>query len=109
MTWLQTIRDTKQLSDIAGLPIGHAPRVLAGFFWTVLDEDGSVYAVATGELCHSFPPWPAPGVVVEQLSLAPMILHVHQANSNITFPCWALLWKKMAEGSVLWMCHVCSY
>jgi len=39
-----------KLSDIAGLPIGHAPRVLVGFFWTVLDEDGSVYAVATGEL-----------------------------------------------------------
>jgi len=76
-----------KLSDIAGLPIEHAPRVLADFFWTVLDEDGSVYAVATGELCQSFPPWPAPGVVVEQLSLAPILLHVHQANSNITFPC----------------------
>ena len=42
-----------KLSDIAGLPIEHAPRVLADFFWTVLDEDGSVYAVATGELCQS--------------------------------------------------------
>ena len=55
-----------KLSDIAGLHIEHAPRVLAELFWTVLDEDGSVYAVATGELCQSFPPWSAPGVVVEQ-------------------------------------------
>ena len=50
-----------KLSDIAGLPVGHAPRVLAGFFRTVLDDDGSVNAVATGELCQSFPPWPALG------------------------------------------------
>jgi len=50
-----------KLSDIAGLPVGHAPIVLAGFFRTVLDEDGSVYAVATGEPCQSFPSWPAPG------------------------------------------------
>ena len=76
-----------KVSDIAGLPIEHAPTVLEDFFWTVLDEDGSVFAVATGKLCQSFPPWQAPGVVVEQLSLAPILLHVHQANSNITFPC----------------------
>jgi len=48
-----------KLSDIAGLPIRHGPRVLAGFFRTVLHKNGSVYAVATGELRTS--PWPAPG------------------------------------------------
>lgn len=49
-----------KLCDIAGLPIGHVPRILAGFFRTVLDEKGSIYAITTGEPCPSFPPWPAP-------------------------------------------------
>ena len=35
----------RHLKLSAGLSIEHAPRVLAEFFWTVLDEDGSVYAV----------------------------------------------------------------
>ena len=58
-----------KLSDVAGLPIGHAPRILASFFRTVLDNEGAIHAVCTGNPCPSFPPWPAPteiggGVVI---------------------------------------------
>ena len=51
-----------KLSDIAGLPIRHAPRVLSGFFWTVLDDDGIMcMLLLLVNSCQSFPPWPAPG------------------------------------------------
>ena len=72
-------------------------------YWTCTQSVSRVFLDCAGQRwqcvcccdwCQRFPPWPAPGVVVEQLSLAPVILHVHQANSNITFPCWALHWKK---------------
>ena len=48
-----------KLIDIAGLPIGHVPRGLAGAFREVIESGGSVSAVAKGEPCQSFPPWPA--------------------------------------------------
>ena len=34
----------------------------AGYFRTVLNEGGQVYAQITGEPVPSFPPWPAPSV-----------------------------------------------
>lgn len=49
-----------RLSDIAGLPVGHVPRVLASCFYNVLDCGGEVYANVTGDPVQSFPPWPAP-------------------------------------------------
>ena len=48
------------LADIAGLPVGHVPRALAGVFRAVLDAGGNIHAVATGNPVPSFPPWPAP-------------------------------------------------
>lgn len=60
-----------KLSDVAGLPIGHAPRILASFFRSILDNEGAIHAECTGNPCPSFPPptWPAPaetggGVVI---------------------------------------------
>ena len=41
----------------AGLPIGHVPRTLAGYFRSVL-EDGCVSAEVTGDPIPSFSPWP---------------------------------------------------
>ena len=46
------------LSDIAGLPVGHALRELAPCFRTVLDAGGQVYAEAFGEPTPSSFPWP---------------------------------------------------
>lgn len=57
------------LSDIAGLPVGHVPRGLAGVFRSILDGGGNIHALATCDPIPSFPPWPAPnetggGVVI---------------------------------------------
>ena len=55
-----SITDEKRqlkLEDIAGLPIGHVPRTLAGYFRSVL-EDGCVFAEVTGDPIPSFSPWP---------------------------------------------------
>jgi hypothetical protein len=57
------------LQDVAGLPVGHIPRDLAGSFRAIMDDGGSICAEATGEPISSFPPWSAPmskggGVVV---------------------------------------------
>ena len=41
----------------AGLPVGHVPRTLAGYFRSVL-EDGCVFAEVTGDPIPSFSPWP---------------------------------------------------
>jgi hypothetical protein len=49
-----------RLSDIAGLPIGHVPRVLASCFYHIIDSGDSVFATVTGDPVQSFPPWPAP-------------------------------------------------
>ena len=46
-----------KLEDIAGLPIGHVPRTLAGYFRSV-SEDGCVFAEVTGDSIPSFSPWP---------------------------------------------------
>ena len=48
------------LKDVAGLPVGHVPRGLAGALRQILDIPGcTVYCIATGEPQNSFPPWPA--------------------------------------------------
>ena len=55
-----SITDVKRqlkLEDIAGLPIGHVPRTLAGYFRSVL-KDGCVFAEITGDPIPSFSPWP---------------------------------------------------
>lgn len=51
------------LSDIAGLPVGHVPRGLAGVFRSILDGGGNIFALATGDPIPSFPPWPAPNEI----------------------------------------------
>ncbi|KAH3768833.1 hypothetical protein DPMN_170049 [Dreissena polymorpha] len=58
-----------RLCDIAGLPIGHVPRGLAGAFRKIIELEGKITALATGEPCPSFAPWQAPeatgvGVVI---------------------------------------------
>ncbi|KAH3788701.1 hypothetical protein DPMN_166849 [Dreissena polymorpha] len=58
-----------RLCDIAGLPIGHVPRGLAGAFRKIIELEGKITAFATGEPCPSFAPWQAPeatglGVVI---------------------------------------------
>ena len=45
-----------QLEDIADLPIGHVPKYLSKFIRSVLDEDGKVYAIVTGDPVPSFSP-----------------------------------------------------
>ncbi|KAH3851881.1 hypothetical protein DPMN_094368 [Dreissena polymorpha] len=57
------------LCDIAGLPIGRVPRGLAGAFRNIIELEGKITALDTGEPCPSFAPWPAPeatggGVVI---------------------------------------------
>lgn len=91
-----------KLSDIAGLPIGHAPRVLAGFFRTVLDEDGSVYADATGDPCQSFPPWPALGDKGGG-AVIPCSYHITSSPSKFEYNLSLLnsTLEKMPEGSVM--------
>lgn len=54
------IKRLLKLEDIAGLPVGHVPRSLAGYFRTILDDKGQVFAQITGEPVPSFAPWPAP-------------------------------------------------
>lgn len=60
-----------KLSDIAGLPIGHVPRGLAGTFRAIIESGGSVSAIAKGEPCQSFPPWPS----------------VHDVGGGAVIPC----------------------
>ena len=48
------------LSDVAGLAIGHVPRILASCFRDLLDSRADIYATAMGDPVQSFPPWPAP-------------------------------------------------
>ncbi|XP_060599394.1 uncharacterized protein LOC132752999 [Ruditapes philippinarum] len=48
-----------RLRDVAGLPICHVLRGIAGFFRTIMDK-GHIEAEVTGEPTQSFPPWPAP-------------------------------------------------
>lgn len=47
-----------QLKDIAGLPIGHAPRGLGFVFRQLIERGCRVEAIALGDPCPSFPPWP---------------------------------------------------
>lgn len=47
------------LKDVAGLPVGHVPRSLAGTFREILDGNGSITAEVTGDPIPSFSPWPA--------------------------------------------------
>ena len=59
---LMTTDEKRQLKleDVAGLPIGHAPRSLAPHFRFVLDNGGEVFAEVTKEPIPSFSPWPEP-------------------------------------------------
>ena len=93
-----------KLSDVANLPIGHAPRILASFFRSVLDSDGSIYAECTGNPCPSFPPWPAPaetggGVVIP---CKYFILCDNKDFKHFVAQLQATL-DKMPEGSVMKM------
>lgn len=88
------------LSDIAGLPIGHVPRILASCFYEVLDNGGTVYATATGEPVPSFPPWPAPqekggGVVI------PCSYTLLVDNLDVTVKMLSETLSKMKEGNVM--------
>lgn len=76
------------LTDIAGLPVGHVPRCIAGFFRGVMDI-GTVTAVATGQPVPSFSPWPSPseeggGVVIP-------------CNYIVTHPNISVLHSKLTE------------
>lgn len=48
-----------KLSDIAGKPVGHVPRILASCFALELYSGGQIYAIVTGDPMPSFSPWPA--------------------------------------------------
>lgn len=45
---------------MAGLPIGHVPLGLSSSFRKILDENGDIFAEATGDPTPIFPPWTAP-------------------------------------------------
>ncbi|XP_052224692.1 uncharacterized protein LOC127840327 isoform X2 [Dreissena polymorpha] len=47
------------LSDVAGLPIGRVPRVLASCFYSILDTGGEICTICNGDPSPSFPPWPS--------------------------------------------------
>ena len=89
-----------KLSDVAGLPIGHVPRCLAGLFRTVLDEGGTIFAEATGDPIPSFPPWPAPkdeggGVVI------PANYLIIDSNVQTLFNKIMDLFDNIVEGSAM--------
>lgn len=88
------------LSDIAGLPIGHVPKILASCFRNVLDSGGKIFATATGEPVPSFPPWPAPnekggGVVI------PCFYTLIVNNLDETVNMLSDTLSNMSEGSVM--------
>ena len=71
---LESYTDEKRflmLKDVAGLPVGHVPRTMAGAFTNIIEAGGSIYAQATGSPIESFPPWPA----------------VHEKGGGIVIPC----------------------
>ena len=56
------ITDVKKhlkLQDVAGLPIGHAPRGLGSAFRAIIQSGGKIYAQTTGDPVQSFAPWPS--------------------------------------------------
>ncbi|WAR18261.1 hypothetical protein MAR_000099 [Mya arenaria] len=48
-----------KLEDVAGLPVGHAPRSLTPYFRNFIDRGGKVSSEVTGAPVPSYPPWPA--------------------------------------------------
>lgn len=87
-----------RLEDVAGLPIGHVPRSMAGCFRTILDAGGDIVAEATGEPVPSFPPWPEPkheggGVVI------PANYIITHADINSHIIALKTLLDNMKEGS----------
>lgn len=73
-----------KLADIAGLPVGHVPRVLASCVYKVL-ACGVGNATVTCDPVQSFLPWPAPserggGTV----TLCEYILHVSDEENVLT-------------------------
>lgn len=46
------------LSDIAGLPVGHAPWGLSSAFRKLLENNCDIHAEPTDDPIPSFPPWP---------------------------------------------------
>jgi hypothetical protein len=48
-----------KLMDVAGLPIGHAPRGISAAFRQILEGGAKIFAEPTGEPCPSFSPWPS--------------------------------------------------
>jgi hypothetical protein len=101
---LNMITDTAKcltLRDIAGLPVGHVPRGLAPVYRAVIEAGGDITAVATGEPCQSFPPWPAPyetggGAVVPCCYTVKTMDDGHVALIKETL-------KKMPEGQAMMM------
>ncbi len=47
-----------QLKEVAGLPIGHAPRGLGSAFREIVQSGANIYAQTTGDPVQSFAPWP---------------------------------------------------
>ncbi|KAJ8315644.1 hypothetical protein KUTeg_007794 [Tegillarca granosa] len=47
-----------KLSDVAGLPMGHAPRGLSLAFRNIIEKGYKIYSIPTGEPGPIFPPWP---------------------------------------------------
>lgn len=71
---LGMITDEKRhlkLEDVAGLPVGRAPRSLAPYFRDVIDKGGKVFCEVTGAPVPSYPPWPAQ----------------HEEGGGIVLPC----------------------
>lgn len=52
------VKRNLKLSDIAGLPVGHAPRGLSFAFRQLIENNCQIHAMTIGEPCPSFPPWP---------------------------------------------------
>ena len=96
------VRRQLKLRDIAGLPVGHVPKCLSSYFRNVLDKDGHIYAVVTGEPTPSFPPWPAPsadggGVIIPcKFIIDDAKMEIDEHFKNISE-----LFSKIPEGSVM--------
>ncbi|KAH3713528.1 hypothetical protein DPMN_073320 [Dreissena polymorpha] len=98
-----TVTDEKRqlkLSDIAGLPIGHVPKILSNFFSLIINEGGTITAQVTGEPVPSFPPWPAPNEEGRGVVL-PCNYVINHSDIKATFSKLCLFLEKSPEGSAM--------
>lgn len=51
------VERTLKLSDISGLPVGHAPTGLSFAFLQLIETNCQIHALTIGDPCPSFPPW----------------------------------------------------